>query len=87
MKYFEQPLSTQVKLYRLEQKQNQAEQRYHLQGPRDTAQGSGEAQCRDTHGTVGSGLLADCSSLWLTPPEHLTWSGRISPPTWGRVKV
>ena len=62
MKYFEQPLSAQVKLYCLEQKQNQVEQRDHLQKPRDTTQGSGEAQCRDTHGAVGSGLLTvpDC---------------------------
>ena len=62
MKYFEQPLFAQVELYRLEQKQNQAEQKDHLQEPRDPAQGSGGAQCRDTHGAVASGSLTvpDC---------------------------
>ena len=55
MKGFEQPLSAQVELCRLEQKQNQAEQGDHLQEPGDPAQGSGGAQCRDTHGAVASG--------------------------------
>ena len=31
--------------------------------------------------------IADCPWLWLTSPEHPAWSGRMSPPTWGRVKV
>lgn len=62
MKGFEQPLSAQVELCRLDQKQNQAEQGDHLQEPGDTTQGSGGAQCRDTHGAVASGSLTvpDC---------------------------
>ena len=62
MKGFEQPLSAQVELCHLEQKQNQAEQGDHLQKPRDTAQGSGQAQLRDTHDAVVSGSLTvpDC---------------------------
>ena len=62
MKGFEQPLSAQVELCQLEQKQNQAEQGDHLQEPRDTTQGSGGAPCRDTHGAVASGSLTapDC---------------------------
>ena len=62
MKGFEQPLPVQVELCHLEQKENQAEQGDHLQEPRDTTQGSGGAQCRDTHGAVASGSLTapDC---------------------------
>ena len=62
MKGFEQPLSAQVELCCLEQKQNQTEQGDHLQKPRDTAQDTGGAQRRDTHGAVVSGSLtvADC---------------------------
>ena len=62
MKGFEEPLSAQVELCRLEQKQNQAEQGDHLQEPRDPTQGSGGTQHRDTHGAVASGSLTvpDC---------------------------
>ena len=62
MKGLEHPLSAQVKLCHLEQKQNKAEQGDHLQEPRDTTQGSGGAQCRDTHDAVSSGSLTapDC---------------------------
>lgn len=52
---FEQPLSAQVELCCLEEKQQQPEQGGHLQEPRDTGQG------RDRHGARASG--------WLTVPD------------------
>lgn len=52
---FEQPLSVQVELCCLEEKQQQPEQGGHLQEPRGTGQG------RDRHGARASG--------WLTVPD------------------